>query len=338
MTRGELMLDTSDKKTGILCILKLLEQYTDTERHLKNEDIEKLLLQDYNVKLTRNAISRHLGLLRDEFHYDIAHDNLGWYLNSRTFEDSELRALVDGVLSSKYIPQTNAKKLIDRLTEMGTPALRTKKLTHVITLPDWIHQRNKDFFLNLELIEEAIRKRLQLSFTYNDVQADGSLNPKFSRNLIVHPFAMICAAGQYYLVCSVGTKNELRHFRIDKITNLTIREEHKAISLGMIKGYTNNVQLSMGRYVNEHNLMFGGASENIVLKMPLKHAGNVLDTFGSKVQMQALNATTMEVKFKASLEGAKIFALQYGSDCEVMEPQALRDQVKAELEKVLRKY
>jgi hypothetical protein len=35
------MLDTSDKKTGILCILKLLEQYTDTERHLKNEAIEE---------------------------------------------------------------------------------------------------------------------------------------------------------------------------------------------------------------------------------------------------------------------------------------------------------
>ena len=46
----------------------------------------------------------------------------------------------------------------------------------------------------------------------------------------------------------------------------------------------------------------------------------------------------MEVKFKASLEGAKIFALQYGSDCEVMEPQELRDQVKTELEKALRKY
>ena len=81
---GELMLDISDKKTCILCILKLLEQCTDTERHLKNEAIDKLLLQDYNVKLTRNAISRHMGLLLDEFHYDIVHDNSGRNGHTRT--------------------------------------------------------------------------------------------------------------------------------------------------------------------------------------------------------------------------------------------------------------
>jgi hypothetical protein len=161
------MLDTSDKKTGILCVLRILEQYTDVNHHLNSEGLESKLLSDYNLKLARNAISRHVNLLKDEFNYDIEHDANGWYLNSRTFDDTELMALVDSVLSSKYLPESNAKSLIDRIADLGTPTLKEKKLTHVYTLPNWIHQRNKELFLNLELIDEAIRKRLQISFTYN---------------------------------------------------------------------------------------------------------------------------------------------------------------------------
>ena len=84
--------------------------------------------------------------------------------------------------------------------------------------------------------------------------------------------------------------------------------------------------------------MFGGIPEDIVLKMPKKHAGNVYDNYGSQVQMQELYDDTMEVRFKDSLEGARIFAQQYGSDCEVIAPDALRKMVREELEKALRKY
>jgi len=331
------MLDTSDKKAGILCIAKILEQYTDSEHPLTMDGISQYLENNYNLKLDRNSISRHLKFLREEFGYSIERNANGWYLSGRTFDDSELRVLVDGVLSSKYIPEKTAKKLIDRIADLGTPTLRAKKLTHVYSLPNWIHQRNKDFFLNLELIEEAIRKQLQISFTYNEVQTDGSLQPKYTRSQIVHPFAMICAYQQYYLICSIGSLNELRHYRIDKITGLKIRE-NKAITWGLMKGYTNDVRRNIGTYAKEHNLMFGGIPEDIVLKMPKKHAGNVYDNYGSQVQMKELDDKTMEVRFKDSLEGARIFAQQYGSDCEVIKPDALRKMVKEELEKALQKY
>ena len=331
------MLDASDKKAGILCILQILEQYTDSNHPLIMDEIAKYLEKDYSLKLDRNSISRHLKFLRDEFEYSIENNSKGWYLSERTFDDSELRVLVDGVLSSKYIPEKAAKQLIDRIADLGTPTLRAKKLNHVYTLPNWIHQRNKEFFLNLELIEEAIRKQQQISFTYNEVQTDGSLQPKYTRSQIVHPFAMICAYQQYYLICSIGSLNELRHYRIDKITELEIRK-NKAITWGVIKGYTNNVRRNIGTYAKEHNLMFGGIPEDIVLKMPKKHAGNVYDNYGSQVQMKELDDDTMEVRFKDSLEGARIFTQQYGSDCEVIAPEALRKMVREELEKALKKY
>ena len=80
----------------------------------------------------RNSISRHLKFLRDEFEYSIENNSKGWYLSERTFDDSELRVLVDGVLSSKYIPENTAQKLIDRIADLGTPTLRTKKLNHAV--------------------------------------------------------------------------------------------------------------------------------------------------------------------------------------------------------------
>lgn len=52
--------------------------------------------------MERKAIGRNLSLLK-EAGADIASVREGSYLVCREFEDSELRMMIDGILSSRYI-------------------------------------------------------------------------------------------------------------------------------------------------------------------------------------------------------------------------------------------
>lgn len=96
--------------------------------------------------------------------------------------------------------------------------------------------------------------------------------------------------------------------------------------------------LIIAQYIAEHNLMFGGKTEQIVLKMNKQFAGVVVDTFGYDVKISDLDDDYMEVRLKAAIEGVRFFALQYGPNCEVLEPEKLRELVRADITDMARKY
>jgi predicted DNA-binding transcriptional regulator YafY len=96
--------------------------------------------------------------------------------------------------------------------------------------------------------------------------------------------------------------------------------------------------LNVAQYAAEHNLMFGGKTEQIVLKMSKRLAGVVIDAFGYDVKFKDLDGDDMEVRLKAAIEGVHFFALQYGPNCEVLEPHELRELVKANITEMTQKY
>ena len=102
------------KKLALLRILQIFEKYSDDKHPLKQEDIANHLERDYGIVLERKAVSRNISLLK-EAGYEIVATRDGSYLAEREFEDSELRMLIDGVLSSKYITAKHSKDLIEKL-------------------------------------------------------------------------------------------------------------------------------------------------------------------------------------------------------------------------------
>ena len=112
------------KKLALLRILQILEQYSDYDNPLKQEDIIDYLDRDYGIAIERKAVGRNLSLLK-EAGYDIASDRRGSYLAERTFDDSELRMLIDGVLASRYITAKHSKELIERLCSLSNKYFRS---------------------------------------------------------------------------------------------------------------------------------------------------------------------------------------------------------------------
>lgn len=102
------------KKLAPLRILQILEEYTDYDHPLTQEEIVNRLDKDYGLMVERKLVGRNLSILK-EAGYDIESDRRGSYLAERPFEDSELRLLIDGVLSSRYITAKHSKDLIKKL-------------------------------------------------------------------------------------------------------------------------------------------------------------------------------------------------------------------------------
>jgi predicted DNA-binding transcriptional regulator YafY len=202
-------------------------------------------------------------------------------------------------------------------------------------MDEWHHQRNREFFYTLERLSDAITQKKQVAFRYNKPKEDGALYPVRQNKDIVSPFALVCANGQYYLIACYKNYDDLRHVRVDRMTDVEILEE-KARAVTEIPGWQKG--LNIGRYAYEHNFMFSGKSERIELRMRRSSAGDVIDAFGSAATMTPIDEVYMKVEIDAAPEGMRYFALQFAPVCEVMAPQNLRDTLRNDAKALAIKY
>ena len=133
------MFGVGTKKMLNLMILKILERYSDERRPLTQKRILELLDIEYGMKCDRRSVKSNLISLK-EMGYDI-NIRRGVYIR-RDFEEAELRILIDSVLFSKTLSQAQAKRLIDKLKNLGSNQF-SAKVNHICNLPELYHSDNK---------------------------------------------------------------------------------------------------------------------------------------------------------------------------------------------------
>ena len=164
------------KKLALIRILQILEKHSDRDHHLKQEEIAELLDRDFGIVVERKAIGRNLSLLK-EAGYDIESDRKGSWLDSRLFEDAELRMLIDGVMSGRHVTAAYTKQLIDKLCSLSSKYFRAH-VKYVYSAEEWNKTENKAVFYNIDLADEAIESGKSLEFDYNKYGTDGKLHKR----------------------------------------------------------------------------------------------------------------------------------------------------------------
>ena len=224
------------KKTLIMRIYQALEKYSDENHPLKQQDIIDILERDYDVLCERKAVGRNISYLK-EMGFDIETDGRGTYLASRSFENAELRLLIDSVLSSRHINPTHSKQLIDKLIKLGGYNFKSN-VRHVYSVKDWDKSQNRDFFLNIELADEAIEKGKKISFVYNRTGVDGKLRAKDAH--IGSPYQMLLHNQRYYLMLKDDKYGTVSYDRLDKMTDMKVLDED-AVPIKEIDGFKNGI-------------------------------------------------------------------------------------------------
>ena len=189
--------------------------------------------------------------------------------------------------------------------------------------------------MNLDLLGEALRGEKKAAFDYNRAAADGGMCPIKAEKTVVNPYALVCTNGQYYLIAGRDDIDELRHYRVDRMTEVEVLEQALR-PITALRGYHKGLHLAS--YAREHGYMYGGKPEKIVLKVKKNAINEVSDSFGAAAKIKPLDDEHLLVTVHSSPTGIRYWALQFGLIAEVISPKHLRAELQADTKGIAEKY
>ncbi len=326
-----------DKKLALLRVLQILEKYSDEAHPLTHEDIASYLYKDFDIEADRKFVAKQLTLLHEA--YDVLNSPIviisdkrkGTYIEQRTFEDSELRLLIDGVLSSRHITAKHSKDLIEKLCRQANQYFRPR-VKNIYSVNDWNKTDNVSVFLSIELIDEAIESGKQLRFVYNKYGADKKLHK--TSHPRVSPYQLILHNQRYYLMARHERFETVNFYRLDRITDMEI-VDRPLTDIHSVEGYKSGIdykKLSSGR-----PYMFTDKLEYVEFLTDESTLDQVIDWFGTDVKIEN-EGGRYKVSLLASPSAMEYWSLQYVKSVEVISPKSLRERIKKTLANGVKQY
>ena len=329
--------NSGTKKMSPVYILDVLRRYTDENHKLPYKQISRHVEADYGMSCGIAMIRDNINLLIDAG-YDIEkfEDNgQGCCLLSDRFTDSEVRMLIDSVMSSRYIKERYAKDLIEKLSDLGTVYLH-KRTKYTTQIERWIHTDNPDFFMTIEKLDTAIAEKKRVRFDYLKYGVDKKLHSRRSEGYEVDPYQIVCNNGRYYLICNLDRHDVISNFRIDLIKDVEILDI-PAVPFENLK--EKSCSLDLTEYIRTAVNMYDGERVTATLRLKADRIGDVIDWFGVKgVTVMKEDGDMIEVKVTGSDNGLRMWAIQYGRIVEVVSPEGLRGTVRADMVEMLGRH
>lgn len=338
---------TETKKMLNILILEILRNYSDAEHHLTQQEIIRKLKSEYEVeKIDRRSVKANVKSLRN-MGYDIggigeedadgaAGDDIktdGYFLRSREFEDEELRILIDSVLFSKTLSNSAAKRLIEKLKDLGNIYFDAK-VSHVKQTSILHRTDNKSVLYSVSAINEAIDKKSKIRFRYNHYGTDLKMHDT-GKDFIMNPYQMVASNGQYYLLGNIDKYDNVSYFRIDKMSNVEIVAE-KIKPQKEVKGLDGHLDLP--KHMAEHIYMLCGDSVPARIKTNAGMMDSLVDWFGKDFKIIETKGDEITISVKCNEQALFYWSLQYGPYVEVVAPKKLRLQIAEAICEMSKKY
>lgn len=318
------------KRAALIRILQILQNNTDIDHPLKHSEIIEILEREYDLNVERKAIGRNISLL-NEVGYDIVTNKKGSYLAERTFEDSELRLLIDSVLAGKHVTESHSRQLIDKICSLSNKYFKPR-VKHVFRVGDWDKTENSDLFYTMEIVDEAISLNKQVYFCYNKFGADKKLHE--TSKITASPYQMILHNQRYYLMAYNDYYKQMKYYRLDRITDIIVTERILR-PLREIPGYENGIDYK--RFSSQMPYMFGDEVKQVTFISEPWAIDQIVDWFGKKISIEKKGDKYL-VTVRTSLRAMEFWAMQYLNAVEILSPLSLREKIRENLLDGVKKY
>ncbi|MFI3166483.1 MAG: WYL domain-containing protein [Bacillota bacterium] len=322
------------KKTLILRILQVLESYSDINRQLTQSEIINYLKINYDIECERKAVARNIEVL-EKIGYDIVRSKSGVYLDKAPiFENSEVRLLIDVVSASTHINEKQSAHLIKKLVSCADKSFK-RSGTNAFNMQSFRKTKSQLYFLNIELLDEAIESGKKVGFVYNAYDEHCKLKPKKEERYVVNPYKLLIFNEHYYVIGNYDKYDNLTVYRIDKITDFKILEENiKPVS--SIKGYENG--LDVGKFKTTLPYFFIEESQVIEVICDSFMTDHLVDRFQGNVSFERVDGGKLKARIFASPKAFSYLAMQYGEFMEVLSPLSLREDIANKVIKMKEMY
>lgn len=320
------------KKLALLRILQILHKYSDLQHPLTQEKIAYYLDSEYGIVIERKAISRNISLLMDA-DVEIGHCRDGYYLETREFEDTELKLLVDSVLCNQNITAKHSADLIEKLCKLSNKYFRSH-VKNVYAVKDWNKSDNSALFFNIEMIDMAINEGKQVQYDYNKYGKDKKLHKSsFQR---ATPYQLILHNQRYYLMGYSEYWGNMIFHRLDRITNIKIYDA-PAYPLKKIPGYESGIDYK--KISTTMPYLHSDKPERVEMLADAWVIDQVVDWFGKDLAVRETeDPEKIIISLWANPYAMSLWALQYVNYIEVISPAHLRNKIREFLKSGLDKY
>ena len=324
------------KKSSIILVLEILRRFSDETTFLTQNEIAQKIFEQYGLKLERKSIAASLKTLEDLGHDIIYKKAHGVALVERMFNESEAKYLIDLVFSSRSLSGNHALGIVNKIK--NTLSIKeTAYYDYAEKSKEINRTQNKEVFLNIEIINDAIKQNKWVGFKYMTYDEDG--NPSFRFNgYVFHasPCALVSSQGRYYLLGYRYKYNSVNSYRIDYIKDIYIMEERERIPLNELdefKDYENITQ-----YINDHIYMFGGPIIEATLEIFVPHTLTyIYDWFGKNATFYKEN-NRMFLKIRSNGNALFYWLMQYSHLVKILSPESLKTKVIQAAKEIIEKY
>lgn len=162
-------------------------------------------------------------------------------------------------------------------------------------------------------MDEAITRKKKVTLDYLHYGYDKRQHPTVTYTL--SPYEMVYTNEHYYLICVPDHDPHTRLYRIDRMADIRILDEPRS------------EKPAQKQEAQDAVYAFVGAPERVVLHCDRAVLDDVLDRFGTDIQIFERDEQTFTAVLTTPPRGVRFWALQYLSFVEVAEPAWLRQEI-----------
>lgn len=269
----------------LLLLKEYLQANAGKDRIVKRREIEEYLMEQ-GFPVEKKTLYADFAVLDDVFGLHLEYDQhkKGYRLLNPPFEPYELRLLVDGIQSSKFITREKAREITEKIKSLAGKETKAT-LNRQAYVADRVRSMNDSVVKDADRIHQAIAEDSQISFRYFHYTPDRA-NPKnysYDGNRVtVSPYALLWNNGNYYLYAYDGKK--FRYYRVDRMERISFPLLQKREGKELFK--EKNIISQKAKVFD----MYGGKEYNVRIRFRKELADAVIDQFGKDVMMMPVDA------------------------------------------------
>ena len=298
-----------------------------TKEHPKNARHIKEFLATKNIDANEKTIYNDILRLQVDFHVPVEYNKSKWgyYITEPEFKPYELRLMVDSIQSSKFITQTEARTISQKIASLSDVYTRPTLTDRHAWVSDRVRSANDDVVREADRIHAAIANNRKIKFRYFHYTPNRANPKKYSKNgdfYTVSPYAMLWDNGNYYLY-AYTEKGVFRTFRIDRMERISnpLQEERDGEKEFKAEAIT----------AKEYKVfqMFHGEQVKVRVRFSNHLADAVIDQFGKNTILVPEDDTHFIVLLPVELS-PPFFAwiATFGRGAKILSPAAAVDKMR----------
>ncbi len=267
------------QRQKILAVSQLLLRETDKDHPMQMADIIGAL-ERQEIPAERKGIYTDITALQENG-CDVRYRGGsagGWYVNSRLFQSAELKLLVDIVQAARFLTPRKSRQLIEKLGSL-TSRHEAAQLNRQVYVDRRVKSANEGVYYNVDQLHQAIQQRLVVEFSYFDYNREKKKVLRHGgKRYLVSPKGLIWDHERYYLAGIDHQHHEMRHYRVDKLQELTLTSMRQLPE-------PDGGAFDTAEYSKKLFSMYQGKPARVHLRCPNHLAGVILDHFGMETTL-----------------------------------------------------